>query len=140
MSLLGLDWGARWVGYATSDDQGLCITPRGSFERKIPKDRPWQLYGQDLKHLKIVIEEWEITGLVFGIPLLAAGAPSPMGDALTQLAQNIAQTLTLELHYVNEHLSSWEASQLDYKTKNKIDDHARAAALILSRHFTGGKI
>jgi putative Holliday junction resolvase len=129
MAVLGLDWGARFVGFATASPDGLVITPRGFFERKIPKEKTWELFEKDRKELKKIISEWEIETIIIGLSL----THSSHTDELLVKASNLKETLTKEfalpVSLVDEYLTSWEAN------KSPHNQHAQAAALILKNYF-----
>ena len=128
MSLLGLDWGARYVGYATSDEDGLVITPRAHFERKVSKSKTWVLQESDKIELSQLIQKWEIEKIVLGLPLHADGRESDASLGAKELALELKKSFSLEVILIDERLTSWEAGSSD-------NSHANAAALILKNYF-----
>lgn len=131
MSIIALDWGQRFVGFASSDPEGIVITPRGFFERKAPKDKTWKLLKNDILELENIFEEWEAESVVLGMPLSAHGEESPASLAARELANEIETKLKISVTLIDESLSSWEAPQ-----KN---NHAEAAAIILKSYFNSDK-
>lgn len=135
MSFLGLDWGARFVGYATADKSGLLVTPRGAFERNVPANKSGQLFNQDVENLKKIVSEWEVESIVLGLPLNSDSSESEGSIGMRALANQIMEKLGLPVHLTNEFLSSWEASQNTKDKKN--NEHAKSAAIILNQYLKG---
>ncbi len=129
MSILGLDWGARFVGFATASPDGLVITPRGFFERKVPKDKIWQLFQKDLIELKKIVSDWEIEKIILGLPLTNSPHSEETSSKVSALAEQLSLQLQIHVQMVDEHLTSWEAKQSTH------NEHAQAAALILKNYF-----
>ncbi|MEZ4815634.1 MAG: Holliday junction resolvase RuvX [Bdellovibrionota bacterium] len=132
MSLIALDWGQRFVGYASSDPNGVVITPRGFFERKVGKANTWVLTRNDILSLEKIIEEWEVEKLLLGLPLRADGGESPASINARGLRTMIEEHFNIQVGLVDERLTSWES-------KGK-DNHAQAAALILQNYFRVGEM
>jgi len=129
MSILGLDWGARFVGFATASPDGLVITPRGFFERKVPKDKIWQLFQKDLIELKKIVSDWEIEKIILGLPLTNSIHAKETSSKVSALAEQLSLQLQIPVQMIDEHLTSWEAKQSTH------NEHAQAAALILKDYF-----
>ena len=129
MSILGLDWGARFVGFATASPDGLVITPRGFFERKVPKDKIWKLFQKDLVELKKIISDWEIEKIIIGLPLTNSTHSEETSSKVSALAEQLYLQLQIPVQMTDEHLTSWEAKQSAY------NEHAQAAAVILRNYF-----
>lgn len=127
MSLIALDWGQRFVGFASADPEGTVITPRSYFERRATAENTWKLSKSDHKELQKIIAEWEAEKIILGLPLKANGEESEASLGARNLSQEIQDKLKLEVILVDERLTSWES-----KGKN---NHANAAALILQNYF-----
>ncbi len=127
MSIIALDWGQRFVGYASADPDGRVITPRGFFERKANPENTWILSKSDILELKKIIEAWETELCILGLPLKADGDDSEASFAARQLAVDMQERLAVKVELMDERLTSWEA-----KGKN---NHAEAAAFILKNYF-----
>jgi len=127
MSLIALDWGQRFVGYASADPEGMVITPRSFFERRATPENTWKLSKTDLKELQKIISEWDVEKIILGLPLKADGEESDASKGARNLSQELREHLKVEVILVDERLTSWEA-----KGKN---NHAKAAALILQNYF-----
>lgn len=131
MSILGLDWGQRFVGYATADNEGILITPRGFFERKVQAEQSWQLTRKDTEKIKNLLEEWEVEKFVLGLPLNADGSENEQTSLARALAHKISEVFNVDCIATDERLTSWEAGSGN--------NHAKAAALILSNYFQNRK-
>ena len=129
MSVLGLDWGARFVGFATASPDGLVITPRGFFERKVHKEKTWELFQKDIIELKKIIADWEIEKIIIGLPLTNSAHAQEMSSKVSDLRDKLSNELKVPVALVDEYLTSWEAQ------KSSHNQHAQAAALILKNYF-----
>ena len=135
--LLALDWGLKKVGFATSDPQGLVVTPRGSFRRdKWAKNKTseWRLFKEDTIQIQKLIEDYEIGTIVLGQPFHLDGRESSSSESARDLAIDIAEQTDREVFLVNEALSSWAQSGTPHGGKN---DDAGAAATILTDYLRG---
>ncbi len=127
MSFIALDWGQRFVGYASADPQGLVITPRKHFERRATTENTWKLSKADIQSLQKIIEEWDVERFILGLPLKADGNESEASRGACLLKTQIEERFKLDVILVDERLTSWEA-----KGSN---NHAQAAALIMQNYF-----
>lgn len=127
MSLIALDWGQRFVGYASADPEGMVITPRSFFERRATTENTWKLSKADLKELHKIVAEWEVEKIILGLPLKADGEESASSQGARSLSKELEEQLKIKVVLMDERLTSWEA-----KGKN---NHAKAAALILQNYF-----
>lgn len=84
--LLGLDLGDKTIGLAISDPDRTIATPlRVIFRRK---------FTQDAQVLMQVLGEWEIAGLVLGLPVNMDGSEGPRAQKSRSFAGLFLQTLT----------------------------------------------
>ncbi len=128
---LALDWGGGKVGYATCDETGCVVTPRGHFKRK-SKHRPWELIESDRLALRKLVEEFQPGALILGLPLNADGTESTGSRGARELATELHKVLKLEVVLVNELLTSWTA-------KGAPDEDAAAAASLIQDHLAALK-
>ena len=123
--LLALDWGQKKVGFATVDELGLVVTPRGHFARKgIEKISIWKLSDGDLKALHKLHADYECGGFVLGLPLGKDGRENEASEGARSLAKILEKEFELPVHLVNEALTSWDS-------KGAPDEDAEAAAHLL---------
>ncbi len=122
-SMLGMDLGLRRIGLAGCDPMGITINPlppikRGTFE-------------EDLKILRRHCLLRKVEGLVAGIPLDSDGQQTTQSKLCRQYALKVSIALNLPLALVNEHSSTWAASQRFNLQKDKSGKLDSASAVVL---------
>lgn len=129
-TLLALDWGQKKVGFATSDKEGIVVTPRRSFKRKkIAREHIWQLTPEDISEIHSLLKEYEVDSLVLGLPLTTHGVRGEAAIKAESLAKTLQETFHVKVELVDEFLSSWEA-------RGSSNEDAEAAATLLRDYFT----
>lgn len=125
MRYLGIDYGAKRVGFAVGDDAQRIAFPRDV----VPSD--WR----KLRHyMEGIIRVEQIGAIVLGLPKTFEGKRSSSTDAVERFKQKIIEAFDLPVHMVNEVFST--AAVVKGSTKKaKID--AAAATLILQGYFDG---
>ncbi|MCL2017879.1 MAG: Holliday junction resolvase RuvX [Alphaproteobacteria bacterium] len=116
--LLGIDWGARRVGLAVSDESREFIFPR-----KVIMD------ADNL--VKVIIDNAnfeKVVGIIIGLPQHADGTDSETTHAVRLFADILAKTVDIPITFIDERLTSAEAKERKDK-KTAID--TAAAAIIL---------
>ncbi len=103
MRLLGLDIGEARVGVAVSDAEGAVASPLVVLDARA--------LARDIGPLKRLVEDYEVTGLVAGLPLTMAGEEGPQAIMVRATAERIAGALGMPIAYVDERLSSSAASR-----------------------------
>ena len=104
MQALALDIGDARVGVAcgstrTGIAMPVCVLPAHEVFSHAPSFRR-------------VVEDHEPDVLVVGRPLPMQGEPGPQAQKLTEIGQQIAQRLSLEVEFVDERLTSSEAKRI----------------------------
>jgi len=130
-SALALDVGRRRIGLAGCDALGLTVTPlpplaRGRFEADLPR-------------LEGLIRSRQVRLLVVGLPLDAAGQPTPQARHCRRYGQQLQAATGLPLAWVNEHSSTWAAGErhgLHGDRSGALD--SAAAALLLEQWLQEG--
>jgi len=130
ISALGLDVGKKRVGVAGCDGTGLIATGITTINRSS--------WAEDLKKLQTIIEEREVKTLVIGLPYSMDGTLGFQAKQVQKFAKKISQALSLPFEYVDERLTSHEATnqlkaQKRFSTYNKGLIDQQAAAIILQR-------
>ncbi|MCL2332200.1 MAG: Holliday junction resolvase RuvX [Actinomycetia bacterium] len=135
--LLALDVGDRRCGVAVSDPRAAVATPL------TVEDTAALL--RDGSRLRTLIEDYDITGLVVGLPLTLAGEEGPQARHVRALTERLlaaaGPTATaLPLSFIDERHSSARAQEAARQagkttrdTRGKLD--ALAATLILQGHL-----
>jgi putative holliday junction resolvase len=99
--LLGLDFGARRIGVAVSDELGLTAQPVLTLVRNNLR--------QDLKSLGRLLRKFECSAIVLGNPLHLSGDLSPQAAKTQAFAETLRETFALPVHLWDERLTSAEA-------------------------------
>lgn len=123
MIILGFDYGQKKIGVATGHTLTRTATPlcQIAAQKGIPH---WY-------ELDKLFEEWQPKIIVVGLPFNGDGTESllvPKARDFGQILKKRYAHYGIECHYVDEHLTSFEARQLTQET-TKID--ATAAMLIV---------
>ena len=130
VSALGLDVGKKRMGVAGCDGTGLIATGLTTIYRTS--------FTEDLKQLQEIIEERDIKILVIGLPYNLDGTVGFQAKKVQKFADKISRILQLPIEYVDERLTSVEAStqlkaQKRFSTRDKGAIDCRAAAIILQQ-------
>jgi putative Holliday junction resolvase len=97
-ALLGFDYGSKRLGVAVSD---LMRTIATSY--KIIYRSSWE---KDLAEIKKIVEEKEICGFVFGLPLQMNGEEGDIAKEVRAFAEKLQQEIPLPILFWDERLSS----------------------------------
>ncbi|ELS02015.1 RNAse H-fold protein YqgF [Xenococcus sp. PCC 7305] len=130
ISALGLDVGKKRVGVAGCDGTGLIATGITTINRSS--------WVEDIRQLQEIIKEREVTILVIGLPYSMSGELGFQARQVQKFAAKISPALGLPIEYVDERLTSHEAtnqlkSQKRFSTYDKGLIDRQAAAIILQR-------
>lgn len=106
MRVLGLDVGEKRIGVALGDLESKIATPLTVLDAAIVEQlaRPW----------KLLIEDWEPTALVVGLPLSLDGTRGAQATRICGIAEKLADACGLPLYFVDERLSSSEAKRVGH--------------------------
>jgi putative holliday junction resolvase len=126
--LLGIDYGAKVIGIAISDDRLSVASPLATLKRG--------KFADLIKELRALIARHNVGGVVVGLPLNMDGSMSPSAQAARTFARNLLQHVALPLAFWDERMSTMaveramiEADLSRAKRDARID--AAAAAYIL---------
>lgn len=132
MRWLGLDLGERRIGLALSDPLELTAQALSVWQRK-------GSLQQDLKYLQKVIQEYEVEGLVLGLPKNMNGTEGPMADKVRNFGAALEKLCGISIEFWDERLSTVSAQRVlieadlsRKKRKGKID---QVAAAIILQNF-----
>ena len=131
LRLLGLDVGDRRIGVAVSDPTGSLASPVEVYRRR---DVP-----SDVRHVVELLDEYEATGVVVGLPKNMNGTEGPQAEKTRDFANALTrQGISVSLW--DERLSTVEATRRMVEQRHKkrgiqerID--SEAAALILQTYL-----
>jgi putative Holliday junction resolvase len=136
MRWLGLDLGERRIGIALSDPLELTAQALTVWQRK-------GSLQQDLKYLNKMIQEYEVGGLVLGLPKNMNGTEGPMAVKARDFGTALENLCGISIEYWDERLSTTSAQRVlieadlsRRKRKGKID---QVAAAIILQNFLDSK-
>ena len=131
ISALGLDIGQRRIGIAGCDGTGLIATGLTTLERRS--------YSYDLAQLKYWVDLRKAQILVVGLPYTMSGNIGYQAEKIQTISERLSESLELPLEYVDERLTSHEATQ-QLKTQKKFNSRhdkgmidKQAATIILQQ-------
>jgi len=132
MAIAAIDLGARRIGIAVTDSDGLSVHPLRTIERRSP--------SADMQAIRDALGSRSIECLVVGLPINMDGSEGPPARHARNFAARLAQAMGIEVHLQDERLSSIEAEDRlrgaatrRGKKKHAID--AVAAAVILEEYL-----
>lgn len=127
--LLAIDPGTKTLGIAASDALRLIATPI----EIIPRGRK---LAPALNRLFELCDEYQVSGLIMGLPLNMDGSAGPRTQSVKALAHHIKQARDIPIAFQDERLSSAEAERamIDAdlsRARRQESLDASAAAIIL---------
>lgn len=135
MRWMGLDVGDRRIGVALSDPLEITAQGHSFIER-----RGLQL---DLAKIQRLIEDYNVEGLVIGLPVNMNGSEGPMAEKVRQFAAELEKLTGLKPNFYDERLSTVSAQRVlleadvsRSKRKKSVD---QLAAAIILQNFLDGK-
>jgi len=127
--ILGIDFGNKRIGLALAQT----LTRSATALSTLPNN------SEFLSELKKIISEWQVSGIVIGLPLDMEGAEQEITRQVKNFGKKVFKHTQIPVEYIDERLTSFEAErqfqsqragQLSKaKHKSKID--AIAAQIIL---------
>jgi putative Holliday junction resolvase len=133
MRVLGVDFGARRVGVAVSDETGTLASPLPTLERRAGKRPP-------ISALAALGVAHDVEAVVFGLPLELSGEESDWTRDVRAVGDALGARLDVPVHYVDERMTSVRAERnvrssglplRKREEKGRVD--AEAAVLILQQ-------
>lgn len=118
MRTLGVDYGARRVGLALSDEGGTIATPYDVLHVTSPQ--------QAAVLVGAVIRKEGVHRIVVGLPLNMDGTLGPQARSTIQWASTVNEVAQLPLVFVDERLSSFDAEQRLIERKREGEKISRA--------------
>lgn len=131
MRIMGLDYGTKTVGVAVTDALGMTIQPLLTITRDSDnKIRP------TLRRLSEIIEKMNVESIVLGLPLNMDGSEGERAVRSREFADMLERRTGLEVHLVDERLTTVEAGEILNMCGIAKKDHKKyvdsvAAVLIL---------
>ncbi len=102
--LLGIDFGAKRLGLAISDESQTLAQGLASYMR--------QDLLHDLAHLKAVADEHKICQIVLGLPVNMDGSLGAQAQQIVQFKEQLAAALQIPIALFDERLTTNEAERV----------------------------
>ncbi|MGB7554509.1 MAG: Holliday junction resolvase RuvX [Candidatus Korobacteraceae bacterium] len=129
--ILALDFGARNLGLAVSDELGITAQGLPTLRRSNKRN--------DMDHLRRVIKQYQIAELVMGLPLRMSGSEGIQAEKVQAFAEELRRKFKLPVHLFDERLTSVEANRLLRETDMSIRGRAgvvdQLAAVLILQSF-----
>lgn len=103
MRILAIDPGERRLGVAVSDPTGIIAVPVEVIER-----RGW---AKDLARLRHLMEIYQVTEIVVGLPLTESGTVGPQARVAARFAERLRASLAVPVTEVDERYSTVAAER-----------------------------
>jgi putative Holliday junction resolvase len=139
MRVMAIDYGAKAIGVAISDELQLTVRPLITIRREKRK------YAQIIEQIGALITEHEIGTLVVGLPLNMDGTRGPAVARVESFIEDLRGSLSVPIVTVDERLTSYEADRMMREMgMNERERRARsdeyAATIILQDYLDGLKL
>jgi putative Holliday junction resolvase len=126
---LGLDFGAKRIGVAVSDELGLTAQPVLTLGRR-------RNTRDDMRSLARLARRFSVAGIVVGNPLRLSGENSERTEKTQLFARALGELTGLPIYLWDERLTTREAHQILYEAGHDRQQHRQvvdqvAATLIL---------
>jgi len=96
--LIGVDLGAKTIGLAISDIERRLASPLKTLRRAA--------FARDADALTAILAEFDIAGIVLGLPLDLDGRDSPRAQSTRAFARNLAKQTRLPIVFWDERFST----------------------------------
>lgn len=125
---MGLDYGDKTIGVAVSDPMGWTAQGVETIRR--------QHADADLAALRHIIDHYEVSEIVVGLPKNMNGSIGPRGELCIQFADNLAEALQMPVHLWDERLTTVAAhrtlleADISRKKRQKVVDKMAASFIL----------
>jgi putative holliday junction resolvase len=120
MRFLGIDYGTKRIGVATSDEAARLAFPREVLEND----------AEIFKRLGAIIEKEKVSEIVIGESVDFSGEANPISREIEIFVKELVKKFKIPVHPEKEFLTTVEARRY-----GRVATDASAAALILQRHL-----
>ena len=125
--VLGIDWGARRIGVAISDETWVFFWSRPQIDIKIVTRSPAEVVAQ-------IAKDEKVTGIIIGLPLYSDGTESDTATAVRHWATELTAYTDLPIIFIAENLTSVAATEnlvgmRRGKVKEKLDSESACVIL-----------
>ena len=131
-AIMCFDYGSKRMGVAVSD---LILLSANAYKIIARKD-----YEQDVCEIRRIVEEKEIGGIVYGLPLQMDGQEGDIAQEVRAFASEIAKAVDLPYTFWDERLSSSAAErflikEVDMNRKRRKEVLDASAAVFILQGF-----
>ncbi len=133
MRVLGIDFGEERIGLAVSDEVGRWALPLTTIRRQTDRRAAYQIAE--------LARQNDVELLVLGEPLGLDGRAGEAAQRVRRFGQRLAKASGLSVHWINESLTTVEASERlrqTHRTKPSKQLDAVAAQIILQEALDAG--
>jgi len=133
---MAIDYGAKSIGIAISDELQLTVRPLTTIRRERKK------YSQVIETICSLINENEVATVVIGMPLNMDGTRGDAAARVESFASDLQNHISVSIAAIDERLTSYEADQtmrelgLNERERRMRSD-AYAAVIILQDYLDG---
>ena len=103
MRVLAIDYGAKRVGYAVSDDEGITAFPGGV--------TTWRSEADLIRKIAQLVEEKEAGKVVVGLPISLSGKHGPAAKQALRFAERLGAAIEVPVDTFDERLSTVRAER-----------------------------
>lgn len=129
--ILAIDFGARKIGLAVSDELGLTAQGLDTYYRSNKKT--------DFDHFRRVIKQYNVTEIVMGLPLRMSGAEGIQAEKVQVFAEELRRRFKLPVQLFDERLTSVEANRVlretEMSTRRRAEVVDQLAAVLILQSF-----
>lgn len=126
--LLGIDHGARVIGFALCDASWIVARPLGLLQRTSR--------AADFVHIQTLVTKHEARGIVVGMPIMPVSfAGRPQSETVRRWATRLAAAVALPVYVWDELLTTFEAAERAEEaglSRAKREDDRAAAVMLQS--------
>src|SRR3954464_15539417 len=130
MRIMGLDVGDKTIGIAISDSLLLTAQGKATLQRKD--------IDSAIRHLRALVEEFDVHRIIIGNPLHMDGNPSRQGAKVMKFGRKLEKELQIPVVYWDERLTSVAAEEhlaemgLNWRERKKHVDKIAAMFILQS--------
>ena len=129
--ILAIDFGARKIGLAVSDELGLTAQGLETYYRGNKK--------ADFDHLRRIVKQYNVAEIVMGLPLRMSGDEGIQAEKVHSFAEELRHRFKLPVQLFDERLTSVEANRVlretDMSIRRRSEVVDQLAAVLILQSF-----
>jgi len=130
---MAIDYGARRIGLAVTDELGMTAQGLPTLHRTNKRN--------DFDHLRRTIKTYNVGEIVVGLPLRMSGETGIQSERVQEFADALRARFKLPIHLFDERLTSVEANRVldetDMSDRRRRDVVDQLAAVLILQAFLG---